>query len=96
MNVIDQILDENYTDNIILYSEQGVATEFVQIAVIPLEGRVFAILQPLDDPNLAEDEALVFELILNDDPYLEVCTEDAMVDAVFDAYYELLGTTDDE
>lgn len=95
MNIIDMLLDENCNDNIILYDENGNETEFMQIALIPLQPRIFAILKPLNNDLLAEDEALVFELILDDDPYLEVCDEDDMVDAVFQAYYDLLGETGD-
>ena len=59
---IDMLLDEECSDNIVLFDEQNKPVEFEQIAIIPLDDCLFAILRPVNDPSLAEDEALVFEL----------------------------------
>ena len=57
---IDMLFDEKNTDNIVLYDEKGVEVEFEQIALIPLEEKIYAILRPLDsDAPIAEDEALI-------------------------------------
>ena len=41
MGPINQILDQNNTDPVVFYSENGDAVSFEQIAVIPLEGRIY-------------------------------------------------------
>lgn len=89
---IDMLFDENNTDNIVLYDEQNNEVEFEQIAIIPLEDRVYAILRPLDEKNpLPEDEAVVFAIEEVDDEDVLVPEEDSdIVDKVFDKYYELL------
>lgn len=92
MSMIDMLMDENCSEDILLYSEKGEPIWFTQIAVIPLNGRVYAILQPVElQPGMEEDEALVFEVLEGDqDGSLEICLDDGVIDQVFDEYYRLL------
>ena len=92
MNPIAKIYDENNTDNIILYNEEGNAIEFEQIALVPLGDADFAILRPLiDDDDLAEDEALVFAIEeVDGEEALVIVDDDDVVDAVFEEYYDML------
>lgn len=89
---IDMLLDENCSDPIVLFDENNEEVAFDQIAVIPLNGDVYAILKPLGDfEGVAEDEALVFVIAEEDDEdVLQVVEEDEIVDAVFAQYYEML------
>lgn len=90
---IDQIFDENDSDNIVLHNEKGQAVEFEQIAVIPLHGEaLYVILRPVVTlPGLAEDEALVFAIVSEyGEEVLKLVEEDAVIDEVFAEYYELL------
>ena len=90
MNPIDQILDENNHDNIILYNENDEPMEFMQIAVIPLEGIVYLILKPLAE-ELAEDEALVFCIDeFEGAQCICIVDDDEVIDCVFEEYYKLL------
>ena len=92
MDPIQMLLDENCTDNIVLYGENGQPMEFEQIALIPIdELGVFVILKPVNDGILKEDEALVFTIMRDDEGlYLEVCQDEATIDRVFDEYDALL------
>lgn len=92
MTPIEQILDENNTDNIILYNEEGDAIEFEQIALVPLDDETFVILRPLvDDDEIAEDEALVFAIEdVDGEAALVTVLDDDVVDAVFEEYYDML------
>lgn len=92
MTPIEQLLDENNTDNIILYNEDGEAIEFEQIALVPLDGETFAILRPLiEDDDIAEDEALVFAIEnVDGEDVLVTVDDDEVVDAVFEEYYDML------
>ena len=90
---IDALFDENDTSTITLYNERNEAVEFNQFALIPLEDKVYAILQPVEMPEGAdEDEALVFELEELDDEQVAInlVKEDEIIDKVFDEYYKLV------
>ena len=89
---IEMLLDENCSDPIVLFDENNEEVAFDQIAVIPLNGDVYAILKPLGDfEGVAEDEALVFVIAEEDDEdVLQVVEKDEIVDAVFAQYYEML------
>ena len=91
-DILDILCDENNTDPVVLYNEKGEAIVFEQIALIPLQNRLFAILKPVETmAEMAEDEALVFALTEGDDgTVLELAEDDAVIDAVFAEYYALL------
>ena len=89
---VELLLDEHNNDNIKLYDENNNAVEFEQIATIPMDERIFVILKPVTAmENVAEDEAIVFEIQeIDEEDCLVVVTEDKTIDKVFDEYYEML------
>ena len=89
---IDLLLDENNSDNITLYDEKGEGVEFEQIAVIPMDEKIYAILRPVEAfEGMKDDEALVFNIEEVDDEEVLVVTEDdKIIDKVFEQYYEML------
>ncbi|MBQ4557913.1 MAG: DUF1292 domain-containing protein [Clostridia bacterium] len=89
---VELLLDENNNENIKLYDEKNNCVEFEQIATIPMDERIFVILKPVTQmENVAEDEAIVFEIQeIDDEDCLVVVTEDKIIDNVFDQYYEML------
>ena len=91
MEPIEMLLDENCNDNITLFDEDGVATEFEQIAVIPIEDELYFILRPIDIEELDEDEAFVFQLIETDEEdTIDLVEDDEIIDRVFEIYNSLL------
>ena len=91
---LEMILDEDCDENIVLFDEDGESTEFEQIAVIPLNEKVYCILRPVDMPDLEEDEAFVFAIVEDDeDGSLDLVEDEDIIDEVFELYYSLL---DDE
>lgn len=92
MSSIDMLFDENNDSNIVLYNDLNQPVEFEQIALIPLEGTVYAILKPVNAmAGMAEDEALVFFIDeIGGEDCLLVEEDDHTIDRVFAAYYELL------
>lgn len=92
ISAVEAILDPNNNDNVVLYNSKNEAVEFEQIFIMPFEGKDFAILKPvLLMEGLNEGEALVFEIYNdNDEDKLRVVTEDRIIDAVFDKYFEML------
>ena len=93
-SAIDTILDPENTDNIVMYDEEGEALEFEQIAVLPLDGELYAILRPIDpefEEEMDEDEALVFKVEeVDGEDTLALVEDDDVVDAVFEEFYAML------
>lgn len=99
MSAIDKLFDENNNDNIILYNEKGEATEFEQVALIPIDEQIYAILSlanPTDE--IGADEGIVFRVEEAEDGNnsLKLVTDDETVDKVFEIYESLLDELDDE
>lgn len=95
---IESLFDENDTSVITLYNERNEPIEFEQIAVIPLNDEIYAILQPVIMPEGAnEDEALVFIINEEDEGVtINLVKDDAVIDAVFEEYYKLIKEHDEK
>ena len=89
---IELLLDENNTDNIKLYDENNKETEFEQVAIIPIDDKIYAILKPITEiTGVSDDEALVFVIEeIDDEEVLVVVDDEELVDKVFNEYYALL------
>ena len=90
-NPIDCLFDEDNNDPIVLFNEKGEKVEFEQIAIIPVEERIFAILKPTENmEGIGEDEALVFEVVEpeneDEEEYLNLVSDIEIIDKVFDVY----------
>ena len=92
-NIINRLFDENDSEPIVLYFENGEAISFDQIALILLQSEVYVILQPLVPlAGMAKDDALVFKITVEDgEGVLVVEYNNDVIDAVFAEYYKLLG-----
>lgn len=92
MTNFDKLFDEENEDNIILYDENNNEVEFEQVAIIPIGEEVYAMLKPVAPmEGVADDEALVFQLCeIDDEEMLSIVTDEKVVDAVFEIYYDLL------
>lgn len=92
LSQIEMLLDENNTENIVLYDENNKETVFEQVAIIPLDDKIYAILKPVTEiSGINDDEALVFMIEeLDDEEVLVVVDDEEIVDEVFNEYYELL------
>ena len=99
LTVLDYLLDEENDEPIVLFDENDKAVRFDQVAIIPLEDKLFAILKPIDPlADVADDEAIVFR-IQEDEPVesqLVVETDEPLAMRVFDEYYKLLDALDKE
>ncbi|MBQ3016012.1 MAG: DUF1292 domain-containing protein [Clostridia bacterium] len=94
---IEKILDENNEDPITLYDEENREIEFDQVAVIPLNEKIYVILKPITEiEGVADDEALVFVIEeIEDEETLVLVDDEQIIDLVFDEYYKLLDEADD-
>lgn len=89
---IEMLLDENNTENLKLYDENNKETEFEQVAIIPLNEKIYAILKPVTKiVGVNDDEALVFVIEeIDDEDCLVIVDDEKVVDEVFKEYYDLL------
>lgn len=91
---IEQLLDENNNDNIILYNEKDKPFEFEQIAIIPLDKKLYAILRPVAKlDGIADDEAITFE-VSKEYNSISVVLDDEVINKVFEVYKKLLDEDD--
>lgn len=92
-NILDILLDEDNEDPITLYDKDDNAVKFDQVAIIPIEEKLYAILKPIDKlEGVADDEAIVFYIdeTNEDDVSLVVEENEDIAVKVFDEYYKLL------
>lgn len=92
VNAIDALFDENNSDNIVLYNEKEEPVEFEQVAIIPLDEVVYAILKPTAKiDGVKDDEAFAFEIIASDnDESLRLVEDEKIIDKVFEEYNKLV------
>ena len=89
---IDALFDPNNDELIVLFNEKGEEMPFEQVALIPLEKKVYAILKPARPiEGVGENEGIVFAIELNSrgEEYLALVTDDKTIDAVFEVYDSL-------
>ena len=93
INVIDRLLDENDEEPVTLYDENDKETEFEQVAIIPLDEKIYVILKPITKiEGVADDEGLVFVIEeIDDEDMLVLVDDDEIINKVFDVYYQLLN-----
>lgn len=93
LSPLDALLDENNADNVVLYNADEQPVEFVQIAIVVLDGEIYPILKPAAPmEGIAENEALVFTIReIDGEDCLVLEEDDAIIDAVFEEYYRMLG-----
>ncbi len=93
-NPIEKLLNAEDSEPIVLYDEKDEAVRFEQIALIPYEEKLYALLKPMDKmEGVADDEAVIF--VVDEDnetgeQFLKVVNEDKIIDDVFKIYLELV------
>ena len=97
-DAIDKILDEENTENIFLYDEDDNEMEFEQVALIPMEEKIYVILAPVTEmEGVGPDEGVVFVIEeIDGEEVLSIVTEDAVIDEVFGEYEKLLEEEGEE
>ncbi|MBR7163194.1 MAG: DUF1292 domain-containing protein [Clostridia bacterium] len=93
-NILDILLDEENDELIEMYDEHDNCIFFEQVAIVPLDERIYTVLKPVDPEmmDIPEDEAIVFRIDFDEseEPYLVVETDEEVAIKVFDEYYRLL------
>ena len=93
LDLLDILLDENNDEPISLFDEDDREVKFEQVAVIPDNDKIYAILKPIDElEGVADDEAIVFLADYDEDgnTVLVVEKDEDTAIRVFDKYYQLL------
>jgi len=92
-NPIEKLLDTDNNEPIILYDEKDNGIKFEQIALIPYEEKLYALLKPIEKmEGVADDEAVIFAFEEDENEnsqFLRVVNDDKTIDAVFAIYLKL-------
>ena len=83
MTLLECLLDEDNEENIVLYTDDGSEIEMEQIAVIPHDAKLYAILRPLDAD---EDAAAVFLVDHEDEESLISIEDEVLASKILDIY----------
>ena len=97
VSILDILLDEDNEEPITLYDESDKPVKFDQVAIIPLDEKLYAILKPIDEMDgVADDEAIVFAVTEDSEgeTVLEIETDEPIAIRVFDEYYKLLDNAE--
>ncbi len=94
-NPIERLLDVEDNEPITLYDENDTAISFEQIALIPHDEKLYAILKPIDVmEGVSEEEGVIFVFEENEETneqFLRVVNDDKTIDAVFGKYLDLVN-----
>ncbi len=98
---IECLFDENDNSPISLFNEKGEEVKFEQIALIPIEEQIYAILKPMEQmEGIGEDEALVFEIVEaeaeNEGDFLNLVSDIDVIDKVFEIYNKLMDEEEEK
>lgn len=90
MDLLDILLDEN-CEQISFKNENGEEVLFDQVAVIPKDDKIYAILTPVDEMDgVSDDEAIVFRLDEENGEHVLVLEDDENVAMdIFEEYVKL-------
>ena len=93
---VEEYEDELSDEMVTLVTDSGEEIDFFVAAVIPFDGKVYGILQPVELlEGMEEDEALVFEMNGEDgEQGFDLVTDDAIIDGVFAKYDELIANAE--
>ena len=93
-NPIERLLDVEDNEPITLYDENDTAVAFEQIALIPYDEKLYAILKPIDVmEGVGADEGVIFAFEENEETneqFLRVINDDKIIDKVFAQYLALV------
>ena len=92
INPIDILLDKDNNENIVLYNDKDEPVEFEQIALVPLNNKFYAILEPvIKFDGVSEDEAFAFEIVRGNgkEDSLLLVEDDDLIDTIFDEYKKM-------
>jgi len=93
-NLLDILADPDDKEDISLTDENGKEFIFKQIAVIPYEGKVYCVLQPVSEiKGIEDDEAIVFRVDFDADgtPMLKLEESEETAEKIFREYYDMLS-----
>lgn len=91
-DLVEELLDQD-EDYITLTSADGEEIDFEKIAVLQYQGKLYAILQPVElTEGMDEDEALVFSVDFDamGEGTVNIVLDDAIIDGVFTEYNKML------
>ncbi|MCL2851210.1 MAG: hypothetical protein FWE01_02510 [Firmicutes bacterium] len=84
VSLLSLLLDKDNDENIFMHTDGGEVEEFEQIAIVPFEDKMYAILRPVDDD---EDVAVIFLVSPEDEDSIIQVTDEQLQQSVIDVYH---------
>ena len=92
-SLVDVLLDSSNTSNIVLNDEEG-EIEFKQVATIPYDGNLYALLSPVEEIlGVEADSYIVFRIDMDDDT-ATIEEDDDILNKVNDIYINSFNKID--
>ena len=97
-DILDVLLDQNDTDPIVLEDDKGKRIRFEQVAIVPYDNKIYAVLKPIDKiEGVKDDEATVFLCDETTKPTtLRPEADQEIAIKIFDEYYNLVEEANKE
>ena len=97
-DILDVLLDQNDTDPIVLEDDKGKRIRFEQVAIVPYDNKIYAVLKPIDKiEGVKDDEAIVFLCDETTKPTtLRPEADQEIAIKIFDEYYNLVEEANKE
>ena len=92
-DILDVLLNQENTQNIIMFNNEGEQVEFMQICVVPNGEDLYCILKPTSEiENIASNEAVVFKVVQNpnEEAYLVPEASQEKSEKIFSEYERLI------
>ena len=93
VTLLQRLLDDENDENIVLFDESCEEIEMEQIAVIPYNKQVYAILRPLDAD---EDSAAVFRVDTEDEESITAVDDEKLASKILDIYNSQVATDEND
>ena len=91
--LLSQLLDDKNDENIVLFDDAGESVEFEQIAIIPHNGDMYALLRPTDAD---EDSAAVFKIEATDEDSILPVEDEKLATQILEVYNQTNEVVDVE
>ncbi len=91
-DILDVLLDQDNTEPVLLEDDKGRRITFEQVAIVPYDNKIYAVLKPLDKiEGVKDDEAIVFLCDETTNPTtLRPENNQDIAIKIFDEYYNLV------
>lgn len=99
-DIFDILMDSDNTDNVVLTFEDGTSEEFEQMAIIPHEDAIFAVLRfvKTEEDEDEYDEFLVMRVVADEEYHshkIVIEEDEELIDDILDEFFAMVEEATD-